>query len=406
GTVTIAGGRHASTFPELCTESFDAVVVGEPERAVPALIADWAQGELGSVYERPVQTPAEIRPARYDLIDFSANTFRLPALEATRGCPFSCGFCVLTGKEKWRYRPVAEVVAEIRDRLHWNRNLFGLMSDTFVFLDNNLGGSPKYLRELCEALVPLRREWGCAVSYNVIQDPELVECMARAGCRYVYTGLESLSQDALDDMHKPQNKLEEMGEVLARCYRHGIVVSSGMLVGSDADTNDYLERLPDLLHDLDFHAVTFVGIVTPFPGTPWFSRLAQDDRLLPNLGIRDLDGYTLCHRPARLEPSEVVEHFKNLSRALSSGPRVLSATFRKMGLNPLLGYRSVLTVTGKTVRNLRAALVNPERTYIAGHDPIEASDQEYMEHFGLQPQWIDRTLFGPERRPSLPLAAG
>lgn len=406
GATTVAGGRHASTFPELCARSFDAVVVGEPERSVPTLISDWQHRRLQRIYDLPPQSPAEIRPARYDLIDFSANRFRLPALEATRGCPFSCGFCVLTGQERWRYRPVAEVVDEIRDRLCWNQNLFGLMSDTFVFLDNNLGGSPKYLRELCEALVPLRREWGCAVSYNVIQDPELVAAMAKAGCRYVYTGLESLNQEALDDMHKPQNKLEAMGEVLARCYRAGIVVSSGMLVGSDADTNDYLERLPELLDELDFHAVTFVGIVTPFPGTPWFSRLASEGRLLPGLGIRDLDGYTLCHRPARLHSSEVVEHFKALSRTLSSGPRVLSATFRKLGLNPSLGYRSVLTVTGKTVRNLRAALVNPERSYMAGQDPIEASDRVEMDRLGLTPQLIDATsLERPGRSTRLPLAA-
>ncbi len=56
------------------------------------------------------------------------------------------------------------------------------------FLDNNLGGSPKYLRELCDALLPLRKTWGCSLTWNVLQDEDLVRHMARASCRYVYTG--------------------------------------------------------------------------------------------------------------------------------------------------------------------------------------------------------------------------
>ena len=38
----------------------------------------------------------------------------------------------------------------------------------FAFADNNLGGSPDYLRELCEALIPLNVRWGCAVTYNIL----------------------------------------------------------------------------------------------------------------------------------------------------------------------------------------------------------------------------------------------
>jgi hypothetical protein len=60
-----------------------------------------------------------------------------------------------------------------------------LTNDGFSFLDNNLGGSPRYLRELCEALMPLEKIWGCALTFNVLRDAELVRLMGRAGCRYV-----------------------------------------------------------------------------------------------------------------------------------------------------------------------------------------------------------------------------
>ena len=39
--------------------------------------------------------------------------------------------------------------------------------------------------------------WGCAVTFNILEDDGLVRLMARAGCRFVYTGLESLSPESL-----------------------------------------------------------------------------------------------------------------------------------------------------------------------------------------------------------------
>jgi radical SAM superfamily enzyme YgiQ (UPF0313 family) len=106
GMVTVAGGRHAGHFADDCLNYFDAVITGEPEANVPALIRDFEKKELKRRYHLPPLGPAAIRPSRYDLIDFSHNKIRLPGIEASRGCPFTCNFCVLTGHEKYRYRPI------------------------------------------------------------------------------------------------------------------------------------------------------------------------------------------------------------------------------------------------------------------------------------------------------------
>src|SRR5690606_37069433 len=106
--------------------------------------------------------------------------------------------------------PVAAVVEDITARMRFNRHNLGLFDRTFIFLDNNLGGSPRYLRELCEALLPHKLTWGCALTFNVLRDEELVRLMGRAGCRYIYTGLESLNPDSIKAMNKGQNKLREI----------------------------------------------------------------------------------------------------------------------------------------------------------------------------------------------------
>ena len=389
GIVTVAGGRHATHFADDVAQHFDAVVLGEPEASVPALIEDFRRDALKKRYALPSRGVEAIRPYRWDLVNFRTNKVRLPGIEASRGCPFSCNFCVLTGHERYRYRPVACVVDEIRTRMHWNKNLFGLMDDAFIFLDNNLGGSPKYLRELCEALVPLKKTWGCALTFNVLKDAELVRLMARAGCRYIYTGLESLNPESLEAMNKGQNKLGEVDAVIRRVFSSGILLSFGLIVGSDGDTNAYLEKLPEYLSDLRYFSITFLGIVCPYPETPFFREVAAEGRLLPGTISRDYDGYTLCHRPRQLDPSEVVEHFTRLCRTLGSLPNVVRHWASKLPMSDLPRYRSTILFSGPEVLSIRNPLKNPARRYIAGQDALEAWDAEQMQRLGLRPQRIE-----------------
>jgi radical SAM superfamily enzyme YgiQ (UPF0313 family) len=386
GIVTVAGGRHASYFFEDCQNYFDSVVVGEPEANVPELIQDFERGSLKKVYKNIRTDADEVKPYRYDLIDFRTNRLRLPGIEASRGCPFSCNFCVLTGRETYRYRPVQKVIDEIQQLICWNKSNFSLLEDAFVFLDNNLGGSPRYLRELCEALIPLKKIWGCAVTFNILQNEELVRLMSKAGCRYVYTGIESLNPESIRLMNKKQNCVHELNRVIERTSSHGILLSFGLLVGADGDTTEYLQKVPEYLSDLKHFSVTFVGIVCPFPETPFYRALAQEGRILPGVISRDFDGYTVCHRPKQLQPSEVVEHFKNLCESISRLTNVLKHYWFGLRWNDHSRYASAVLFSGKEIVSVKNPLKNHERKYIAGMDSIEAWDADKMEQLQIPVQ--------------------
>lgn len=388
GVVTVAGGRHANHFADDVLEHFDAVVTGDPEACVPELVDDFERGELKRRYDRHSNGCEDIRPMRWDLIDYRHNKVRLPGIEASRGCPFRCNFCVLTGHEKYRYRPIPEVIEEIRTKMTFNRNLFGVADDSFIFLDNNLGGSPKYLRQLCEALLPLKKIWGCALTFNCLKDPDLVRLMAKAGCRYVYTGLESLNPESIEAMNKGQNKLGEVSNVIQRCFSEGILLSFGLLVGSDGDTNEYLARIPEYLAELKYFSITFLGIVCPYPETPFFAELKAENRLLPGTTSRDYDGYTLCHRPKKLSPSETIEHYIRLTRELGTYTNVARHWWTKLPMSAMPKYKPVILFSGPEVLSIRNAVKNPARRYIAGLDPIEAWDAQQMQSLGLRPQYL------------------
>lgn len=388
GMKTVAGGRHASYFSEDCLKYFDAVIIGEPESNVIPLIRDFEKGKAKKIYSNPPTKPMNIRPSCYDLIDFGVNKTRIPGIEASRGCPFSCNFCVLTGHEQYRYRPVRDVIEEIEFKMCFNKSYFGIGNNCFIFLDNNLGGSLLYLRELCEALIPLKKRWGCSVSLDVLKNEALVKLMGKAGCRYIYSGVESLNSDSIISMNKGQNKISGLNKVIQSCFSNGILFSFGLLIGSDGDTNEYLERVPDYIADLKYSFVTFLGFVCPYPETPFFRHLKLDGRILPGSISRDYDGFTLCHLPKKLYPEEAVEHFRRLCRYLGGTRNLIKHYFTRLGNSSSLFYNAIIVFSAPTILNIKKILKNNKRSYIAGIDSIEEWDNNKLKEFGFTTQTI------------------
>src|SRR5262249_54544375 len=130
------------------------------------------------------------------------------------------------------------------------------------------------------------------------------------------------------------------------------------------------------------------GIVCPFPGTPFHQQLAREGRLLPGTISRDYDGYTLCHRPSRLDVSEVVEHYRQLSRSLSSLSSIAHHYWSKLWSSSMPRYRRSTLISAREIFSVRNPCDNRRRTFIGGRDPVEAWDARMMRELGLQPQLL------------------
>src|SRR5437762_784279 len=97
------------------------------------------------------------------------------SLIATRGCHNRCGFCYLaTDGLHMPYQTLDP--QQVVKQFQADGQPYG------VFIDNNLGSKPAYLRELCRALRPIEKIWSAAVSIDVADDPRTVREMALAGC--------------------------------------------------------------------------------------------------------------------------------------------------------------------------------------------------------------------------------
>ncbi|MGH8237914.1 MAG: B12-binding domain-containing radical SAM protein, partial [Steroidobacteraceae bacterium] len=202
---------------------------------------------------------------------------------ATRGCHNRCGFCYLSTDGlhmPYRMREVQQVVDEI-------------VADGqpyVVFVDNNLGSRPTYLRKLCEALRPLGIIWSAAVTIDVTDDPTLVRDMARAGCTGVFVGFESLHEGNLTDARKRTPAPMDYARRVALLHRYAIQVNGSFVLGFDHDGPDVFARTVQWIEENRLECATF-HILTPYPGTPLFRELDAQGRILH----RNWDEYDTAH---------------------------------------------------------------------------------------------------------------
>lgn len=323
GKVVIGGGKFASTHPDEVQPHFDSILVGEAQGTWPAMVRDLVAGRLLRRYTAPPDASLEgIPPPRYDLVE---KRFRVPVVvEASRGCPHPCTYCALNiRRAAFRTRPVADVVADLRSAavLPWHRRKLAMI------LDNNLGGDLEFAKALLREVAKLRF-WGIGAQFSIecLRDDEFVELLGAARCRMAFIGMESLEEKSLASVKKRQNRVAEYRGLFAKIHRRGILTFTGLMFALEEDTAEYYDSLPDRLRDVGT-CVILPSISIPIYGTPWYSRVEAEGRIID----RDLSHYEgdhLIFRHPRLSPSRIHEAYERVNREFYSVREIVRRWWR------------------------------------------------------------------------------
>ena len=296
GAKVILGGLHVLSCPEEAAPHADSLAIGEGVQVWPEILRDVESGTLRAVYRGSYRRPySSDPPPRRDLLP-RRSFLTTTSLIATRGCHNRCGFCYLATEGltmPYQVRDVDQVVAEFKSD----------GQPYAVFVDNNLGSRPEYLRELCQALKPLEAIWSAAVTIDVTDDTSLVREMALAGCTGVFVGFESLAGDNLVEANKKTPSPADYARRVAILHDHGIQVNGSFVLGFDHDRADVFERTVAWIEECRLECATF-HILTPYPGTPLFGRMESEGRLLH----KDWSLYDTSHavfRPRHMSPEEL-----------------------------------------------------------------------------------------------------
>ena len=274
GIPVVLGGMHVTLAPEEAREHADSLVIGDAETSWPMVIEDARRGRLQPRYAcpQPLHPQLDTLPRR----DLFAGKRYLPITltQFSRGCPYLCEFCASSVYYDRRHhvRDVGEVVREIRAQKR----------KTLFFVDDNIVANKDAAKELFKALIPLGVHWVSQASIDMLGDAELMNLMMKSGCMGHVVGFESIGQTAIASMRKNANRryvADEYAWAIRELRRYGLQTWAAFTVGHDTDTVESIKETCAFAMKNKFTFAAF-NILSPYPGTQLYRRLAAEDRLL------------------------------------------------------------------------------------------------------------------------------
>jgi len=310
GVKVVMGGIHPTVLPEEALEHADAVVVGEAEGIWPQLVADAASGQMQRIYRAGNMTDLNGLPKpRRDLFPgIKANGYApIPTgVETSRGCPYDCEFCCIgqTLGSQYRVRPVREVIAEIE----------AIDSPYLFFVDDALGLDRKAAKKLFTEMIPLKRQWLAQGTVSLAEDPELLGLMRRSGCMGLLIGFESVQKGTQDEVNKIRNLTIDFYEAMRRFHNEGFGILGCFVFGFDFENKDVFDQTLEFIMRSRIDCAQ-LRILTPYPGTRLYTRLASEGRLLvDDWWLRGYPPDTLLYQPKGMTADELITGFARLNR--------------------------------------------------------------------------------------------
>ncbi|MGH7206754.1 MAG: hypothetical protein ACREI2_11165, partial [Nitrospiraceae bacterium] len=190
----------------------------------------------------------------------------------------------------------------------------------FAFVDDLHNSNRAYCRELWEALKPLKIKWGCQSTLFLGDDEEMVKLAADSGCVSVFVGLESLSEDALEETNKTFNRVQKFEDEIKMFHDHGIMVNPGIVFGFDNDDESVFEKAQEFLLKNRVELAYF-NVLTPLPGTPLYERYNGAGRIFDRDWAK-YDGKHVVFYPRRMTPEQLQEGFYWVNHQFYSWPSI------------------------------------------------------------------------------------
>lgn len=302
GRIVVMGGYMASIAYKEAMKHVDSVVIGDAEISYPKMLQDFEQkGRVEPLYNYPIEELKNLPVPRYDLLT-QKNTGAMLPVQAGRGCTFTCSFCSIAClyEGKYIFRPVDEVIQDIKEvkRLGYKR---------FYLIDDNIVSNPKYLKELCSKIQPLKMKWASQCAIHLANNTELLKAVRDSGCDLMSFGLESIQQDAIDSLDKRWLKAKEHENNIEILAKSGIAVSTEMIVGTDFDTEESIRETFQFINRNKIPIPRFY-ILTPIPGTDLHKQLKKEGRMLTD-DLRLFDGIRCVHIPKKIDPDKLTDMY-------------------------------------------------------------------------------------------------
>lgn len=321
GSYVCLGGLHVTSLPEEAAVHADTIFTGPGEDSWPLFLRDYRAGQPQRRYDAPTHRNIHgLPPIRRDLI--KRHLYLVPnSIVVSRGCPYRCDFCYkeafFQGGNSFYTQQVDEALAEI-ERLP-GRHLY--------FLDDHLLGDPTFAAALFDGMRGMGRVFQGAATVNSLLKPGLLEKAQAAGLRSIFVGFENLNPENLRQSSKTQNLNRDYRAMIRRVHGEGVMINGSFVFGMDEDGPDVFERTVDWAIEQSIETATF-HIMTPYPGTALYDRIAGEGRLLH----RDWDRYDTRHtvfQPRQMSAEQLEQGYWCAYRDFYRWSSILRGAFQK-----------------------------------------------------------------------------
>ncbi len=316
----------------------DYVIVGEAEYTLKDIL-DGVPNEdiLGICYTddnfQPVKN--EMRPFIEDLdsLPFPARhlvdnfKYKRPdnnkvqaVIKVSRGCPYHCFFCLATpvAGENVRKRSAENIISEIKECIEkYNIKNFIFWSDIFN-IDKN------WTINLCKKIIDsgIKITWSANTRANTM-DNEMASWMYKSGCRLVSIGVESGSQEILNNIGK-KITLNEIRNTVKVLKKNKIKIYNYFVIGLPWETEKTAEETIRFAIELDSNFVSFYT-ANPLPGTKYFA-YAMMNKLITNEIDYTNSYYEPVARAHDLSKKRIMELHKSAIKRFYLRPKFILKT--------------------------------------------------------------------------------
>ena len=185
--------------------------------------------------------------------------YLIGSLQFSSGCPYRCEFCdipALYGRQP-RFKSPEQLLAEL--------DAFVSQPDhppVIYLVDDNFIGNRKAARDLLPHLIDWQKRHGyplqfaCEATLNIAKQIDILALMREAGFLTVFVGIETPESEVLTGIDKAHNASLPMLEAIDTLNRHGLEVTSGIIMGLDLETDEFggeIDRVHRPLADTDLH---------------------------------------------------------------------------------------------------------------------------------------------------------
>lgn len=375
----VLGGQIVTNDTEFICNDLqpDYAVVGDGESAIVSIAN--AETPKGSIVQAmpninclpfPDYEPFGVR----DMMDnHSMDTrllYRYPRADprpfiivASRGCPFSCSFCIHGHREQpYRARSIDGIMDEIKEtyeRYHYN---------ILIILDELFAVNKRRMTEFCEAIIHGKAvygwdfDWMFQTHASARLDLESLNRAKRAGCFFFSYGLESAAPRVLASMNK-KIQVGQVIEAIQLAKQAQIGFGANLIFGDPAETEEtWAESLAFWLK-YGRDAFIFLTELRPYPGSKIFNDcmargIVPDkkqyyeniDRVMTNLTTIPNHKYTaLLEMTMRLEQSWLFAPQASLVSVRQIQGRVCEMKLICPNCSEQSTYRENVFVPGKAI---------------------------------------------------------